>query len=99
MGPVYPRVLRAAGYAAEVDALLEANPAGQPAVLPAAAERLAHDVLLFGTYADAADARRRWQAHTEDLSLVLPFGQPAEELPEVLRSLAPDSPAPASASS
>lgn len=89
MGPVYPRVLRAAGYADEIDALLEANPDARSAVLPPAAERLARDVLLFATYDDAPAACRRWQAHTDAVSLVLPFGRPREELSAALHALAP----------
>lgn len=89
MGPVYPRVLRAAGYAHEIDALLEANPDARSAVLPPAAERLARDVLLFATYDDAPAACQRWQAHTDTMSLVLPFGRPREELSAALHALAP----------
>lgn len=89
MGPVYPRVLCAAGYANEIDALLEANPDARSAVLPPAAERLAHDVLLFATYADAPAAYRRWQAHTDAVSLVLPFSRPRGELSAALHALAP----------
>ena len=89
MGPVYPRVLCAAGYADEIDALLEANPDARSAVLPPAAERLARDVLLFTTYDDAPATCRRWQAHSDALSLVLPFGQPREQLSDALQALAP----------
>lgn len=53
MGPLYPRMLREHGYHRELDAILDANPDPHDARLPAAAERLAHDVLLYGTYDEA----------------------------------------------
>ena len=54
MGPLYPRMLRDHfGFGREADALLEANGDGGPPRLPAAAERLAREVTLMGTYEDA----------------------------------------------
>lgn len=89
MGPVYPRVLREFGYAAELKALLEANSDPRRPVLPAAAERLAHDVLLFAPEQDARDALRRWVAASDDVSLVLPFGVEPGQLDATLDALAP----------
>ena len=61
MGPLYPRMLRDQfGFAKEVDALLEANADGGLPRLPPAAEPLAQDVTLMGTYDQAPDAIRRW---------------------------------------
>jgi alkanesulfonate monooxygenase SsuD/methylene tetrahydromethanopterin reductase-like flavin-dependent oxidoreductase (luciferase family) len=80
MGPVYPRVLRAHGYHRELDALLEANSDPRHPVLPSQATRLAEDVLMFGTYNDAPELCRRWQAHTDAIALVTPFGVAAEDL-------------------
>ena len=80
MGPVYPRVLRAHGYHRELDALLEANSDPRQPVLPSRATRLAEDVLMFGTYDDAPELCRRWQAHADALALVTPFGVAADDL-------------------
>ena len=80
MGPVYPRVLRAHGYRRELDALLEANTDPRHPVLPSQATRLADDVLVFGTYQDAPELCRRWQAHADSLALVAPFGVTADDL-------------------
>jgi alkanesulfonate monooxygenase SsuD/methylene tetrahydromethanopterin reductase-like flavin-dependent oxidoreductase (luciferase family) len=76
MGPLYPRMLRDhLGYAREVDALLEANGSGDRPQLPAAAERLARDVTVMGTYDEAPDAIRRWLEEGADrVDLVLPLG-------------------------
>lgn len=80
MGPVYPRVLRAHGYHRELDALLEANSDPRHPVLPSNASRLADDALIFGTYDDAPELFRRWQAHADALALVAPFGVPGDDL-------------------
>jgi alkanesulfonate monooxygenase SsuD/methylene tetrahydromethanopterin reductase-like flavin-dependent oxidoreductase (luciferase family) len=91
MGPLYPRLLRDQfGFAREVDALLSANAAGRPPRLPAAAERLAQEVTLMGTYDDAPDTVRRWlEAGADNIDLVLPFGVPEAQLREMLDAAAP----------
>ena len=91
MGPLYPRMLRDHfGYADAVDALLEANANGGLARLPAAAEPLARDVTLMGTYEEAADAVRLWvDAGADTVDLVLPLGLPEEQLREMLEAAAP----------
>jgi alkanesulfonate monooxygenase SsuD/methylene tetrahydromethanopterin reductase-like flavin-dependent oxidoreductase (luciferase family) len=91
MGPVYPRVLRAHGYHRELDALLEANSDPRHPVLPSQATRLADDLLIFGTYNDAPELCRRWQAHADALALVAPFGVPADELIATIDAAAPES--------
>lgn len=91
MGPLYPRMLRDYfGFAREVDALLEANSSGQPPRLPAAAERLAHDVTVMGTYEDAPDAVRLWlEGGADTVDLVLPLGLPEKQLSEMLEAASP----------
>ncbi len=84
MGPIYPRVLRAHGYGPELDAVIEANHDPRDARLPAAAERLADDVLLFGTYDEVPDLQRRWLTYTDELSVVAPLGVPAEHIAETI---------------
>lgn len=91
MGPLYPRMLRDHfGYADEVDALLEANANGGVPRLPAAAERLARDVILMGTYEEAGSVIRDWlDAGADTVDLVLPLGLPEEQLREMLEAAAP----------
>jgi alkanesulfonate monooxygenase SsuD/methylene tetrahydromethanopterin reductase-like flavin-dependent oxidoreductase (luciferase family) len=91
MGPLYPRTLRDHfGYAREVDALLEANANGGPPKLPAAAERLARDVTVMGTYEEAGDAVQLWlEAGADTVDLVLPLGLPEGQLREMLEAAAP----------
>jgi len=87
MGPVYPRVLREHGYGRELDALLEADHDSLRAGLPAAAERLASDVLLYGTYDEAPALGKAWLDHADALTAVAPFGMPAEHVTESLDAL------------
>jgi alkanesulfonate monooxygenase SsuD/methylene tetrahydromethanopterin reductase-like flavin-dependent oxidoreductase (luciferase family) len=96
MGPLYPRMLRDHfGFAREVDALLEANGSGGLPRLPAAAERLARDVTVMGTYEEAPDAVRVWlEAGADTIDLVLPLGLPEEQLHEMLEAAAPAAPHP-----
>ena len=91
MGPLYPRMLRDQfGFAREVDALLEANGGGGAPRLPAAAERLARDVTVMGTYEEAPDAIRLWlEAGADTVDLVLPLGLGEEQLTEMLEAAAP----------
>src|SRR5829696_5224294 len=91
MGPLYPRMLRDQfGFAEEVDALLRANEDGGTPRLPAAAEALAREVTLFGTYDEAPRAVHAWlEAGANAIDLVLPLGLPEEQLREMLRAAAP----------
>jgi alkanesulfonate monooxygenase SsuD/methylene tetrahydromethanopterin reductase-like flavin-dependent oxidoreductase (luciferase family) len=92
MGPLYPRMLRNHfGFAREVDALLEAGDGGVPR-LPAAAERLAREVTVMGTYEEAPEAVRQWlEAGADSIDLVLPLGVPEAQLHEMLAAAAPSS--------
>ena len=84
MGPLYPRLLRRFGTAAAVDALIDAAHARLPD-LPAAAEDLAREVTLFGTYEQAGEAITAWSiAGADSVHLVLPPGRPEEELAEIV---------------
>jgi alkanesulfonate monooxygenase SsuD/methylene tetrahydromethanopterin reductase-like flavin-dependent oxidoreductase (luciferase family) len=91
MGPLYPRTLREQfGFGDEVEALLAANEGGGAPRLPAAAERLAREVTVMGTYDEAPDAVRAWlESGADEVDLVLPLGLPEEQLAEMLQAAAP----------
>jgi alkanesulfonate monooxygenase SsuD/methylene tetrahydromethanopterin reductase-like flavin-dependent oxidoreductase (luciferase family) len=91
MGPLYPRMLSERfGFAREVEALLAANAGGGPPTLPAAAERLARDVLVMATYDEAREAVRDWlDAGADTIDLVLPLAVPEQQLREMLEAAAP----------
>ena len=82
MGPLYPRLLaHRFGFAAGVEAMLDAALADRHPDLPAEAEDLAGEVTLLGTYAEAPDRIGAWlAAGADDVTLVLPPGRPEEEL-------------------
>jgi alkanesulfonate monooxygenase SsuD/methylene tetrahydromethanopterin reductase-like flavin-dependent oxidoreductase (luciferase family) len=91
MGPLYPRLLRDQfGFGREVDALLDANANGGPPRLPAAAERLARDLTVMGTYEEAPDAVGLWlDGGADTVDLVLPLGLPEGQLHDILNAAAP----------
>ena len=82
MGPLYPRMLgERFGMAAGVRAVIEA----QAPELPTAAEELAREVTMLGTYEEADDAAGAWLAAGADqVTLVLPPGRPEEELAAIV---------------
>jgi alkanesulfonate monooxygenase SsuD/methylene tetrahydromethanopterin reductase-like flavin-dependent oxidoreductase (luciferase family) len=86
MGPLYPRMLgQSFGMSAAVDAIVDAADGSARPDLPAAAENLAEDVTLFGTYDQAGDPIAAWfAAGADNLNLVLPPMHPEEELAELL---------------
>jgi alkanesulfonate monooxygenase SsuD/methylene tetrahydromethanopterin reductase-like flavin-dependent oxidoreductase (luciferase family) len=85
MGPLYPRLLgERFGMAAGVEAVLAVASEPEPG-LPAAAEELARDVTLLGTYDEAANAVAAWfEAGADVVDLVLPPGRPEDELLELV---------------
>src|SRR5262245_33028093 len=91
MGPIYPRMLRHRfGFTREVDALLAANQDGGTPELPEAAEPMAREVTLMGTYAEAPGAVRAWlDAGADAIDLVLPLGLPEGQLRDMLAAAAP----------
>jgi len=95
MGPLYPRLLgHRFGMTRAVNALLEGALA-ERTDLPPAAEALARDVTLLGTFGDAAAAIDAWfAAGADEVQLVLPPGHPEEQLEEIIE-LAAAAPSPA----
>ena len=86
MGPLYPQMLsRRFGMATAVNAVIQAARDRHNPELPAAAEDLAHEVTLFGTYEQAEARIAAWfAAGADDVNLVLPPNRPEQELAEIL---------------
>jgi alkanesulfonate monooxygenase SsuD/methylene tetrahydromethanopterin reductase-like flavin-dependent oxidoreductase (luciferase family) len=86
MGPLYPQMLSERfGMATAVEAVVEAAAGSREPELPAAAEDLAHEVTLMGSYDRAIDAIAVWfAAGADSVQLVLPPGRPIEELAEIV---------------
>jgi alkanesulfonate monooxygenase SsuD/methylene tetrahydromethanopterin reductase-like flavin-dependent oxidoreductase (luciferase family) len=88
MGPLYPRMLAERfGMAAGVEAMIECDPSGrQQPGLPAAAESLASEVTMMGTFDEAGGAISSWfEAGADSVQLVLPPTLAEEELAEIVR--------------
>jgi alkanesulfonate monooxygenase SsuD/methylene tetrahydromethanopterin reductase-like flavin-dependent oxidoreductase (luciferase family) len=85
MGPLYPRMLAERfGMAAGVEAVVAAADKDRPE-LPAAAEELAREVTLLGTYDQAGETIASWfDAGADSVHLVLPPGFPEDELAEIV---------------
>jgi alkanesulfonate monooxygenase SsuD/methylene tetrahydromethanopterin reductase-like flavin-dependent oxidoreductase (luciferase family) len=83
MGPLYPRMLgERFGMASAVDAVIEAADGDE---LPAAAEELAREVTLMGTYDEAPELIAAWlDAGVDSVQMVLPPGRPEDELSEIV---------------
>ena len=86
MGPMYPQMLvRRFGMATAVNAVIAAARDRHNPELPAAAEDLAHEVTLFGTYEQAEATIAAWfAAGADDVNLVLPPNCPEQELAGIL---------------
>jgi alkanesulfonate monooxygenase SsuD/methylene tetrahydromethanopterin reductase-like flavin-dependent oxidoreductase (luciferase family) len=88
MGPLYPKMLAERfGMGAAVEAIVDAAAADREPDLPAAAEVLAREVTLMGTYDEAPELVAQWfgaGAGADSLGLVLPPGRPEEELAEIV---------------
>ena len=86
MGPLYPKLLsQRFGMATAVNAVVEASGGGRTPQLPAAAEDLAREVTLFGTYEQAHLAIADWfAAGADSVNLVLPPNRPEDELAEIV---------------
>ena len=86
MGPLYPRLLaRRFAMADGVEAIVKATRDGRAPELPAAAEDLAYEVTLMGSYDLADEVIAVWfAAGADSMHLVLPPGRPEEELAEIV---------------
>lgn len=90
MGPLYRRTMRRLGFAAALDAVLAANPTRGTAEVPAEAQVLLDELVVYGDAPAAAAALDRWYAAGVDMPVLgLPPGRPVDELDQMLQQLAP----------
>ena len=90
MGRIYARTIERLGFAAEVKTIQAANPNPSTSTVPAEADVLLDELVVFGT-PEAARARlARWYELGAELPIVsIPPKRPPEEIEETLRALAP----------
>lgn len=90
MGRIYARTIERLGFAAEVKTIQAANPNPSTSTVPAEADVLLDELVVFGT-PEAARARlARWYELGAELPIVsIPPNRPPEEIEETLSALAP----------
>jgi alkanesulfonate monooxygenase SsuD/methylene tetrahydromethanopterin reductase-like flavin-dependent oxidoreductase (luciferase family) len=71
MGELYRGTLARLGYAAEVEAVLAANPPRTPPVLPRSAEGLLDELTIFGKADAARDRLAAWYAAGATMPVLL----------------------------
>jgi alkanesulfonate monooxygenase SsuD/methylene tetrahydromethanopterin reductase-like flavin-dependent oxidoreductase (luciferase family) len=90
MGALYRQSLARQGFAREVEAVLEANAGGMKGAVPASADRLMEEVIVWGTPAEARQRLARWHAAGADLvGLLLRPNLPPEQLKLTLEAFHP----------
>ncbi len=90
MGPLYRRSLSRQGFAAEVEAVLAANAGGMKGAVPAAADRLMDEVIVWGTPAQARERLAGWHAAgAAEVCLLVRPNLPPEPLQLTLEAFGP----------
>ena len=90
MGPFYAQTLDALGFGSEVKAVLAANPDGRVGDVPAGAEVLLDELIIYGTPDAARHRLDGWYRACASFPILsLPPNRPWDELDYALRALAP----------
>ncbi len=91
MGDVYRQVLSGQGYAAEVGAVLAANPRPSPrrGIVPAAAGELLGQLTAYGTSDQVRERLMAWDRAADIVTMLLPPGLPWAGIEATLRAGAP----------
>jgi hypothetical protein len=91
MGEIYPNLVAAQGFEAELAMVRAANPPSErrPGVVPAEAQRLLDEFTAHGTEAQIRDRLRQWDAATDITTIGLPPGLPWPGIEATLHAAAP----------
>ncbi len=91
MGDVYARSVSAQGYAAEVSAILDANPRPSPrhGTVPAAAQVILDQCAVYGTGGQVREQLQPWDEVADIAVILLPPGLPWPSIEATLRAAAP----------
>jgi alkanesulfonate monooxygenase SsuD/methylene tetrahydromethanopterin reductase-like flavin-dependent oxidoreductase (luciferase family) len=91
MGEVYARSVSGQGYAAEVQAIIAANPRPSPrqGTVPPSAQGVLDQLAVYGTGAQVREQLQRWDAAADIVALMLPPGLPWPTIEATLRAAAP----------
>ena len=91
MGEVYTRSVSGQGYAAEVQAIIAANPRPSPrhGTVPPEARGVLDQLAVYGTGGQVREQLQRWDAAADIVALMLPPGLPWPTIEATLRAAAP----------
>jgi alkanesulfonate monooxygenase SsuD/methylene tetrahydromethanopterin reductase-like flavin-dependent oxidoreductase (luciferase family) len=91
MGDVYARFVADQGYAAEVRAILAANPRPSPrrGVVPPAAQAVLDQLTVYGTSGEVRDRLEAWHEAADIVTIGLPPGLPWPDIEATLHAAAP----------
>jgi alkanesulfonate monooxygenase SsuD/methylene tetrahydromethanopterin reductase-like flavin-dependent oxidoreductase (luciferase family) len=91
MGDVYARSVSGQGYAAEVSAILDANPRPSPrhGTVPAAAQVILDQLAAYGTAGQVREQLQPWEDAADIVVILLPPGLPWPSIEATLRAAAP----------
>jgi hypothetical protein len=92
MGDIYRQALAGQGYAAEVEAILAANPRPSPrhGTVPPAAEGILDQLTAYGTGDQVRQQLKAWDQIADIATLLLPPGLPWPSIEATLLAAAPD---------
>jgi alkanesulfonate monooxygenase SsuD/methylene tetrahydromethanopterin reductase-like flavin-dependent oxidoreductase (luciferase family) len=92
MGGVYARSLSGQGYAAEVQAVIDANPRPSPrrGTVPPGAQAVLDQLAACGTSDQVRDQLQLWDQTADIVTILLPPGMPWHNIEATLRAAAPD---------
>jgi alkanesulfonate monooxygenase SsuD/methylene tetrahydromethanopterin reductase-like flavin-dependent oxidoreductase (luciferase family) len=93
MGDVYARSVSNQGYAAQVRAIIEANPRPNPlrGTIPPGAQPVLDQLAAYGTGEQVAEQLEAWDRAADIVSILLPPGLPWPTVEATLRAAAPAS--------
>ena len=91
MGDVYARSVSKLGYAAQVDAIIAANPRPSPqrGTVPPAAQPVLDQLAAYGTADQVGEQLKAWDQVADIVTILLPPGVPWPTIEATLRAAAP----------
>jgi hypothetical protein len=91
MGDVYARSMAGQGYAAEVSAVIAANPRPSPrhGTVPAEAQIVLEQLAAYGTAGQVREQLEPWDRAADIVTILLPPGLPWSAVEATLRAAAP----------
>jgi hypothetical protein len=91
MGEVYARSVSSQGYAAEVQAIIAANPRPSPrhGIVPPSAQAVLDQLAACGTGDQVREQLQSWDRAADIVAILLPPGMPWHNIEATLRAAAP----------